>query len=406
MATPNIIVKAGNPDFLDLPWEESLGHWDLEELVDLPKGISRHTVRFLETPLAIYALKELPERAARNDYEALRHLEELAAPAVKPVGLVTGRTDDPHDEVSAALITLYESFSFSYRELLQGPGFGSNRTRMLDAFAYLLVRLHLVGCYWGDCSLSNVLYRWDADAIETLMVDAETASVHPSGLSTGQRLEDLSIMVENVGGGMADIAARAGTDLRESDLGMGEEIAARYHDLWRELVDEEAIRSDERYRISKRMERINALGFDVEEVELVPSPDDGGKLKFKLRLGGRTFHTNRLRDLTGVEALENQARQILADLYYFQAREGKPTSTLKDISTMRWRVNEFEPTIERLRGVEGVTDPIQAYCDVLHHRYLMATDQERDVPTAEALEDWVAAGRPGYPSPAEGADGQ
>lgn len=399
MPTPNIIVKAGNPDFLDLPWGTSLENWDVDHLVDLPKGISRHTVRFLETPFAIYALKELPENAARNDYEVLRELEELAAPAVKPVGLVTGRTNDPHDEASAALITRYEWFSFSYRELLQGPGFGDNRSRMLDAFAYLLVRLHLIGCFWGDCSLSNVLYRWDADTIETLMVDAETASVHRHGLTTGQRSEDLSIMIENVGGGMADIAARAGTDISTADLRLGEEIAARYEDLWRELVDEEAIRPDERYRITERMRRINDLGFDVEEVQVVPSSDDGGKLRFKLKLGGRTFHTNRLRDLTGVEALENQARQILADLHYFQTKEGLPTSTLKDIATMRWRVTEFEPTIEKLRGIDGVTDPIQAYCDVLHHRYVMANDQQRDVPTDEALEDWVASGRPGYPSP-------
>ncbi|MFP3915291.1 MAG: DUF4032 domain-containing protein [Actinomycetota bacterium] len=397
MAVPNIVIRAGNPDFLDLPWQEPLERWDLEQLVDLPKGISRHTVRFLETAMGIYAIKELPERAARNDYDVLRQLEDISAPAVRPVGLVAGRTDDPHDEACAALITRYESFSFSYRELLSGPGFGPNRSRMLDAFAYLLVRLHLVGCFWGDCSLSNVLYRWDADALETLMVDAETASIHGDGLTRGQRLEDVDIMVENVGGGMADIAAGEGRDLSQADLALGEEIADRYHDLWAELVEEEAIRPQERYRITERMERINELGFDVEEVQMVPSGSDGEKLRFRLRPGGRTFHSNRLRDLTGVEALENQARQILADLYAYQAREGTPTSTLKDISTMRWRVTEFEPTVQRLKDIDGVNDPIQAYCDLLHHRYLMATDQGRDVPTSEALEDWVEAGRPGYP---------
>lgn len=399
MITPTLTVRAGRPDFLDLPWSVSLEHWDLPQLVDLPKGISRHIVRFIETPGAIYAIKELPERAARNDYEVLRQLEELSAPAVRPVGLVLGRTGDHHDESSAALITLYESFSFSYRELLEGAGFGANRTRMLDAFAYLLVRLHLAGCYWGDCSLSNVLYRWDADAIETLMVDAETASIHPTGLSSGQRQEDITIMIENVAGGMADIAAQAGTDLSQADVSLGEEIASRYHDLWRELASEEAIGPDERYRIAERMHRINALGFDVEEVDLSPIEPDGGELRFKLRLGGRTFHSNRLRDLTGVEALENQARQILSDLCYFQAREGGRTSTLKDISAIRWRVTEFEPTIEELRRTDGVDDPIQAYCDLLRHRYLMATDQGRDVPTGEALADWIAVGRPGYPPP-------
>ena len=49
---------------------------------------------------------------------------------------------------------------------------------MLDAFAGLLVELHLSSCFWGDCNLSNVLYRFDAEAIDTIMVDAETAETY------------------------------------------------------------------------------------------------------------------------------------------------------------------------------------------------------------------------------------
>lgn len=397
MPTPSITIRAGHPDFLDYPWAQTLSEWDIDQLVDLPKGISRHTVRFVETEGRIYVIKELPERAARNDYEVLRELEASSAPAVVPVGLVTHRTADRHDEESAALITLYESFSFSYRELLAGPGFGPNRNRMLDAFTYLLIQLHLAGCFWGDCSLSNVLYRWDADAIKTIMVDAETASIHPDGLSDGQRSEDIAIMIENVAGGMADIAGQAGKSLDEADLMMGEEIAQRYHDLWKELRQEEVIGTDERYRIAERIARINALGFDVEEVDLVPGAG-GNELHFKLGVGGRTYHRQRLRDLTGVDALENQARQILSDLFYFQAREGGHSETLKHVSAIRWRASEFEPTIATLRQTPGVNDPVQAYCDLLHHRYIMATDQGRDVPTTEALADWIESGRPGYPA--------
>lgn len=394
----NITVRAGHPDFLDLPWSDPLPTWTVPELVDLPKGISRHEVRFVETDQGIYAIKELPERAARNDYEVLRQLEELAAPAVIPVGLVTNRTDDPHEEASAALVTVYEAFAFSYRELLAGAGFGRNRKRMLDAFAHLLVELHLAGCFWGDCSLSNVLYRWDADTIDTIMVDAETASVYPGGLSPGQRGEDISIMIENVAGGMADIAALAGTNLDQADLDMGSDISERYEQLWRELKDEEIIGADERYRITDRIARINALGFDVEEVDVVSGPE-GNEFRFKLRVGGRTFHSRRLRDLTGIDALENQARQILADLYYFQAKEGSHNPTMKNVAAVRWRVGEFEPTITELAGLEGVSDPVQAYCDVLHHRYNLATHLGRDVPTDEALADWVESGMPGYPPP-------
>ncbi len=395
---PSITVRAGHPDFLDLPWSDPLPSWSLSELVDLPKGISRHEVRFIETPAGIYVIKELPERSARNDYEVLRELEESSAPAVVPVGIVTNRTDDRHDESSAALITSYEAFAFSYRELLAGAGFGQNRTRMLDAFAHLLVQIHLVGCYWGDCSLSNVLYRWDADAIETIMVDAETASMYPGALSTGQRHEDVAIMIENVAGGMADIAAQAGSDLDEADLSMGEEIASRYHDLWQELKGEEVIGADERYRITDRIARINALGFDVEEVDVVPAAN-GHDLRFKLRVGGRTFHSRRLRDMTGIDARENQARQILTDLYYFQTRQGIQSPTMKNVAAVRWRVSEFEPTIAELAQMEEVKDPVQAFCDVLNHRYILASEQGRDVATEEAVADWVKAGRPGYPPP-------
>lgn len=396
---PTITVRAGHPDFLDLPWDVSLLDWDTPQLVDLPKGISRHTVRFVATEAGVYAIKELPERAARNDYHVLRRLEESQAPAVVPVGLITNRTGDRHEEASAALITAYESFAFSYRELLAGAGFGLNRARMLDAFAYLLVELHLTGCYWGDCSLSNVLYRWDADAIETLMVDAETASLHPTGLSAGQRQEDLSIMIENVAGGMADIAGQAGTDIDHADLSMGEEIAVRYQDLWDELGEEEVIGSDERYRIADRIARINGLGFDVREVDVVPVAD-GEQLRFKLRVGGRTYHSRRLRDLTGIVALENQAGQILSDLHYYQARElGPQSATMKEVAAVRWRVAEFEPIMARLRTIDDINDPIQAFCDVLHHRYMLATAAQRDVSTAEALEDWLTTGRPGYPPP-------
>lgn len=398
MPPPAITIRAGHSDFLDFPWQASLQTWDVPELVDLPKGISRHVVRFIQTDAGIYAIKELPEKAARNDYDVLRSLEEVSAPAVTPVGIVTNRSRDRYEEGSAALITAYAAYSFSYRELIAGPGFGENRTKMLDAFAHLLVELHVAGCFWGDCSLSNVLYRWDADAIETIMVDAETASLHPGGLTDGAREEDLSIMIENVAGGMADIAAAAGRDLDEADLAMGEDIARRYRDLWRELRAEEVIGPHERYRITERMRRINDLGFDVEEVDVIPS-GESEELRFKLRVGGRTFHSRRLRDLTGIDALEGQARQILSDLYYAQARDGASSPTMKNVAAVKWRVGEFEPLVGRLAETEGVSDPIQAYTDLLHHRYLMATDQRRDVPSDEAYEDWVAAGRPGYPPP-------
>ncbi len=397
MVEPIVTIRPGNPDFLDLPWGTTLTEWDLSHRVHLPKGISRHEVQFYQYPEGLFVVKELPTRAARNDYEILRRLESRAVSTVTPVGLVVQRNDDPGSEASAALITAWEEFTFSYRELIAGTGFAGNRTKMLDAFAELLVELHLVGCFWGDCSLSNVLYRWDAGTIETVMVDAETSSLRDDGhMSDGRRLEDIEIMKVNVAGGMADIAAAADRDIDEADLFLGDEIAEVYQRLWDELKSDELVPADEQYRVHDRIRRVNQLGFDVDEVDVVPV-DGGSRLQLRLRVGGRTFHRNRLRDLTGIDALENQARQILSDLYHFQTGEDIRTPTLKNVSAIKWRVGRFEPVMERIREIPDIADPIQAFCDLLHHRYVISSAVGRDVETMEALDDWLAAGRPGYP---------
>ena len=389
---PEMTVRADHPDFLDLPWDTPLESWTSPRLVDLPKGISRHTVRFVAYREGTYAVKELPTKAARRDYEVLRKLEPISVPSVTAVGLVEGRTDDPTEEGSAALISRYEDFSFSYRELLQGAGFGTRRSQMLDAFANLLVELHLVGCFWGDCSLSNVLYRYDGPEIETIMVDGETASIY-THLSDGQREEDLAIMELNVAGGMADIAAANGRPIDDADLALGEDISARYRALWAELTAMVSIGPDERHRISEHIERLNELGFSVDEIEVRPKED---LLTVRTKVAGRSFHSDRLRDLTGIEALENQARHILGDVYYFQAKRGGDNGTGKAVAAVRWRVSEFEPMIEKLRNTEGVLDPLQAFCDVLHHRYLISHEAQADVATEEAYDSWIGYGRPGY----------
>ena len=364
--------------------------------MDLPKGISRHTVRFVAYSEGIYAVKELSERAAEQDYTVLRTLEPTGVPSVIAVGLITNRDADRHAQESAALITKYEQFSFSYRELLEGPGFGDLRQKMLDAFAGLLVELHLAGCFWGDCSLSNVLYRWDASSIQTIMVDGETATIHEQ-LTKGQREEDLAIMEINVAGGMADIAAGQGIDLDAADLSLGEDIASRYHGLWNELRRDETVGSDERYKITERVRRLNDLGFAIDEVDVIES-DEGQQLDIRVKIGGRSFHRERLRDLTGVEALENQARQILTDLYHYQSSSATTTASLKALSSVKWRMSVLEPALARLRATEGVTDPIQAYCDLLHHRYTQSSEAGRDIGNDAAFDSWLAAGRPGYPA--------
>src|SRR6202011_940525 len=212
---------------------------------------------------------------------------------------------DPTAEGAALLVTRFADDAVPYRQVFSTNEPGVIRSRLVDALAGLLVELHLYGCFWGDCSLSNVLYRQDGATLETILVDAETATIRPF-LSDGGRTEDIQIMVENVGAEMADLGAAEGRSLEEADFELGEEVATSYRALWQEVAGRESIPDDQRYRIADRVRRLNDLGFEVDEMELEPHPSHQ-HVHLKLKVGDRNWHANRLRELTGLQASENQA---------------------------------------------------------------------------------------------------
>ena len=204
-ASFELVARTGHPSFLDLTWDVPLEEWDSPRLVNLIRGISRHVVRFVEYDGALYALKELPERPARREWTLLRRLEGQSLPVVEAVGIVTGRAND----LDAVLITRHLEFSLPYRALFSARGIPDLRTHLLNALVELLARLHLRGFFWGDCSLSNALFRRDAGALAAYLVDAETGELHGS-LSDGQRAYDLEIAHVNIVGELLDVDAEVG----------------------------------------------------------------------------------------------------------------------------------------------------------------------------------------------------
>ena len=99
---------------------------------------------------------------------------------------------DRPDDLPAILVTRYLEYSVSYRHLFSTPRGEHSAEQLLDTMVELLVRLHLAGIFWGDCSLSNTLFRPDAGAMAAYLVDAETVERHPA-LTTGQRLHDVDL---------------------------------------------------------------------------------------------------------------------------------------------------------------------------------------------------------------------
>src|SRR5215211_1904762 len=381
-----LVPRAGYPDFLDLPWSEPLDEWDNDRLVVAARGIGRHVVRFVDYEGRLFALKELPERVALHEYRLLRELEHEAIPGVEPVGIVRERTELPD-----VLITRYLDFSLPCRlviarELVPGP-----LGRIVQGIADLLVRLHLAGFYWGDCSLSNVLVRRDAGALAAYLVDAETGERQPS-LTDGQRDHDLEIAETNVFGELLDLEEGLGPDPSRDPMAVSAEVRERYESLWNELTGEVAFTPGERHRLDERVRRLNELGFDVEEVDLV-STDEGYRLRVDPAVLEPGHHRRRLRRLTGLEAQENQARRLLADLESFRKgleEAGRPAIS-STAAAGRWLADVFEPAIAAVPAdLWGKREPAELYHELLEHRWYLSEQAGREVSLDDAIEDYIA----------------
>ena len=355
-------------------------------LRDIAVGPSRHLVKFVEADGALWALKELPPRIARKEYSVLRQLEDLGLPAVRPAGLVL-----QPELGSAILVTRYLDGSWQYRRLFMRlpPNQPKHRARLFDAMASLLVELHRHGVFWGDCSLANTLFSRDGQILQAWLVDAETSEVHPT-LSDGQRELDLQILVENVAAGMLDLAARLNRppELSDTLIAEAQDIQNRYEQLWEILHTEPVFGFADRYRVEGTIRQLNDLGFAVEEVSLQPVSASPDKLRLNVAVGDRRYHAQHLRDLTGMDVGEGQARSLLGDLHTYQGQLCREAGHDVDESTAArlWVMEVATPTMHQAHVAVGYTGTaIQAYCDLLEVRWLLSERAGHDVGTDRAL---------------------
>jgi Domain of unknown function (DUF4032)/Lipopolysaccharide kinase (Kdo/WaaP) family len=388
-----LLARTGYPDFLDLPWDEPLEEWRSERFVEVSRGISRHVVRFVAYDDALFALKELPERYASREYRLLRRLAEDEMPVVAPVGVVHRERLDP------ILITKHLEYSLPFRTLFTQTPRGQLRDKLLSAQAELLVRLHLAGFFWGDCSLSNTLFRRDAGGLAAYLVDAETGELHPT-LTTGQRTHDIELAVENVAGELLDVEAATEIPLAFDPFETAELLGERYASLWQEVTREEEFGQDERWRLHERLRRLNELGFDVEEIEVVAGPD-GFRLKLEPRVVEPGHHRRRLHSRTGLDAQENQARRMLNDIaayrVHLERTEGRAPP--ESVVAHRWVNEVFEPTIAAIpRELFSRRHPAEVFHEILEHRwYLTEKAGGKDVGLDRAIASYVETVLPRHP---------
>ncbi len=376
-----------HPALLRLPWHLTLSEWPSELDVPLARGLSRHIVRFVRVEQDVYAVKETRQAWADREYGMLRNLRRLGLPVVEPVGIVTGRETDDGEPIEPALITKHLAHSLPYRALFSYRLQDDTLDRVVDALVVLLVRLHLTGFFWGDCSLSNTLFRRSAGEFAAYLVDAETGELH-GVLSYGQRAYDLDLLSTNVFGELLDLQAGELLDADVDPATLVARIGERYDDLWRALTDVEEFSVDEMWRIEQRIERLNRLGFDVDELDIV-TDWDGATVRIQPKVVEAEHHARRLQGLTGLDVEESQARRLLNDLDAFAAAHGLQAEDPMIIAH-RWVTDVYEPLRAMIPdALRGIVEPAEMYHDILVHRWFLSERAGNEVDFFDSARSYV-----------------
>jgi hypothetical protein len=385
-----IMATTPSQALVDLPWDRSLAEWDGSFLIELPRGLSRHVVRFARVGAELFAVKETREPIAWAEYRLLRDLRRLRTPTVEPVGVVTGRETPEGEPIEPALVTRHLSYSLPYRELFSRGVRPDTMPKLVDALVVLLVKLHLAGFFWGDCSLSNTLFRRSAGDFAAYLVDAETGELHEA-LSDGQRSHDLEIATGNLFAEILDLQAGGfmSADIDARDLALG--VPDRYDGLWSELTSTENFSTDEMWRIEQRIVRLNDLGFDVDELDIV-TDWDGATVRIQPKVVDAGHHQRRLQGLTGLDVEENQARRLLNDLDAFAAHHGLQREDPAMVAH-RWLTEIFLPVVA-LAPPEKRADlePAEIFHEILEHRWYLSERAGREVNIFDTAKDYAEHG--------------
>ncbi len=351
-------------------------------------GLHRHVVKLLEYEHISYVVKELPDELALREYRLLRELADDGLPTAEVVAAVTRR---PNGE--GLIITRHLDYSLPYRSLLMGRGLKIHYLgeRLLDALVVLLVRIHLAGFFWGDCSLSNTLFRRDAGALQAYIIDMETAERHDR-LTDGQRKFDLEIATQNVAGGLLDLqaAGRLAQDIDPIEVALA--IEDRYNALWAELLSEQTARIGDSVPMQRRLERLHELGFDVDELEVTTNEDDV-TVSFIPRVVEHGYHAERLASLTGLTAGENQARRMLQDIKSYGAwlQQTSERPIPLNVAAVRWMDRVFEPVMAAIpKDMFERLEPAEIFHQLLEHRWYQAEQTGKDLPLLDVLDDYLA----------------
>lgn len=383
-----------------LPWNTRLEDWESEgvQLLVVRRGESRHPVIFVERQGARFAIKETTPRMAEREIHNLYDIERRGIPALSPVGYVVVPSPPIPIEIPGLGATQYISGDRGYTVTRLAPRVIphvllyrlplNKRTKhhLLSAVAVLMIELHEHGVYWGDPSLANVLIRIDGRRILAIMADAETTELFPGPISDGLREQDLAHFGESLAWQAEDLRQARGLpeDAQVLDDKDFRYFERRYRWLRREHAQlDSAPGFNTILQAQQFLQKANRLGFSLLGMT-------GRTLReFTTVLPG--WYQRRIYELLHISIPRPYARRFYNMMLGHQAimseKEGRNVSV--EEAAKDWYTNYHLPAILLLRqNLGNDQDPMQAYFDIMEHKWHMSVQAGYEIPLEDALIDW------------------
>ena len=130
------------------------------------------------------------------------------------------------------------------------------------------------------------------------------------------------------------------------------------------------------WRIEQRIERLNDLGFDVEELDIV-TDFDGDRVVIQPRVVELGHHSRELQGLTGMYAEDAQARRMLNDIAAYTAANDLGRED-RALVANRWLTEVYEPLMAMVPPeARGKLEPAELFHEILVHRWYLSERRRR-----------------------------
>ena len=171
--------------------------------------------------------------------------------------------------------------------------------------------------------------------------------------------------------------------------------------LWAELTDVEVFATDEQWRIDERVRRLNDLGFDVDELELVRSDDGSSSCACTTSVVEPGHHRRRLLSLhrprrAGEPGPPPPQRHPRLPGVARTQRPACPWPRRSGPCGGWWR-SSSRPSPPVPGSCGASSSPPELFHQLLEHRWFLSEQRRQEVDTDEAVADYVANVLPSLP---------